>query len=387
MTPHPHADAAATADPPPAVAGAHPVADPAPPATPGPAARPGRKVLRGNLRYIGSLLAVATGIALFLAAVFGQDLWRTWQYTVFITAGCAGAIQGSLWLAVRLTGERRPGWPSWPWTVLAIGAGTVVGYTAGNLVANWVTGLQAPTLLAGVSRQTLVPLLIALVPGAGITWYFHTRERLAAAEAQAQAAQRLAAENQLRLLQSQLEPHMLFNTLANLRVLIGVDPAQAQAMLDRLIAFLRATLNASRRPLHPLSEEFARVDDYLVLMAVRMGERLQVRLDLPADLAATPVPPLLLQPLVENGIKHGLEPQVAGGRIEVGAARVDGVLRLTVRDTGVGLGAAAADGTRFGLAQVRERLRTLYGAAAELRIAPAADADGGTLVTLTLPLP
>jgi sensor histidine kinase YesM len=203
----------------------------------------------------------------------------------------------------------------------------------------------------------------------------------------AESLARQAREAELRALQSQLEPHMLFNTLANLRVLIGLDPPRAQAMLDRLIAHLRATLNASRRATQPLEAEFAHLDDYLALMAVRMGPRLAVRLDLPAELAAQPVPPLLLQPLVENAIKHGLEPKVEGGRIEVRARREGGVLHLSVRDTGVGPGAPpAAGGSAFGLEQVRTRLATLYGSRATLTLRPAADAEGGALATLTLPL-
>src|SRR5438045_747906 len=136
-------------------------------------------------------------------------------------------------------------------------------------------------------------------------------------------------------------------------------------MLDRLIAFLRATLAASRNGSHSLSSEFARIGDYLELMKIRMGERLQTQLVLPPELAAEPIPPLLLQPLVENAIKHGLEPHVGGGRLVVSAER-DGdalVLRVRdtgvgVRDTGVGVRDTAGDGTRFGLQQVRDRLAT-----------------------------
>ena len=101
-------------------------------------------------------------------------------------------------------------------------------------------------------------LLMSMVPGAIATWIFYTRGRMAAIEAQAQQAQRQAAEAQLKLLESQLEPHMLFNTLANLRVLIALDPPRAQAMLDQLIAFLRATLSASRVGRHALGAEFSR---------------------------------------------------------------------------------------------------------------------------------
>jgi sensor histidine kinase YesM len=122
-------------------------------------------------------------------------------------------------------------------------------------------------------------------------------------------------------------------------------------------------------------------------MGFRMGERLQVALDLPDELRELPVPPLLLQPLVENAIRHGLEPSVAGGRLSVSARRVSDVLQLTVRDTGVGFGASpVGDGTRFGLEQVRGRLATLYGTRARFSIAAADDADGGTLAVIELPL-
>ena len=127
--------------------------------------------------------------------------------------------------------------------------------------------------------------------------------------------------------------------------------------------------------------------DYLALMAIRMGPRLVVNLDLPPELRDLPVPPLLLQPLVENAIKHGLEPKVEGGRIEVAARRDAGNLVLDVRDTGVGLShAAATAGTRFGLAQVRERLATLYAERAQVALEAAADADGGTMARIVLPL-
>ncbi len=129
-------------------------------------------------------------------------------------------------------------------------------------------------------------------------------------------------------------------------------------------------------------------------MAIRMGPRLQVVLDLPTALRDLPVPPLLLQPLVENAIKHGLEPQVQAGRLLVQARQQGPHLVLTVRDTGVGLtGADAAQrtlddiGTGFGTVQVRERLQALYGSAATLTLAPADDAEGGTLATVTLPWP
>jgi sensor histidine kinase YesM len=185
---------------------------------------------------------------------------------------------------------------------------------------------------------------------------------------------------------------MLFNTLANLRALIGADPARAQEMLDHLIAFLRATLAASRQSEHPLCEEFARLDDYLALMRVRMGERLRTSATLPPELASLPVPPLLLQPLVENAIKHGLEPQRGPGELHMEASLDGTMLVLRVADTGRGLEAAAqararepaAPSSGFGLAQIRERLHTLHGEAARFTLEPRA--GGGTLAEIRLPV-
>ena len=177
---------------------------------------------------------------------------------------------------------------------------------------------------------------------------------------------------------------MLFNTLATLRALIGVDPPAAQHMLDRLNAYLRATLNASRHTAHPLSAEFARLDDYLNLMALRMGPRLQVSLDLPEDLRDVPVPPLLLQPLVENAIQHGLEPRVDGGQLRVRAWVEGDHLQLEVADTGVGFAPDEVRPDRFGLTQVRERIATAYAGSGSVdwQSAPGT----GTRVRIALPM-
>ena len=224
--------------------------------------------------------------------------------------------------------------------------------------------------MAGTGAITANPtaptsLLIALIfPGFSMLVIFVVdlfRVRAQMLHRRAEQNQRLHAQAQLQRLQAQLEPHMLFNTLANLRVLIAVDPVRAQDMLDRMVAYLRATLSASRASNHALTLEFDRLRDYLELMAVRMGPRLQFALDLPADLANQSVPTLLLQPLVENSIKHGLEPKVEGGTITV-RARLAGknMLCLEVSDTGVGFDSTAAASSGFGLAQVQERISAAY---------------------------
>jgi len=270
-------------------------------------------------------------------------------------------------------------------TVVIVGG--CLGLLSGTLLGDMLTGAYTPILSGDEDlRHLLGDVLFVLLPAMIITYFFNTRSVIADREAAAQAAQRQAAESRLRLLEAQLEPHMFFNTLANLHVLIGIDPPRAQAMLDQLIAFLRATLNGSRALEHPLHAEFERTRDYLALMQVRMDDRLRIRFDLPETLAEVPVPPLLLQPLVENAIKHGLEPSVTGGRIEVKAAREGDTLTLAVRDTGVGLGRRASNGTSFGLQHVRERLETLYGGTACLSLSAPNDAEGGTLAIIRMPL-
>ena len=333
-------------------------------------------------------------IALLLTGGFSTPLWSNLVRSVCISTFCWFAID-LLRLSLALWQHRHaaPGapeaashWPGWPLMAVAIVVGSVIGFSVGNELANLVLGRYVGGYFGGNWRQMSALLVGSLVPGTVITYWFYSRETIAAKEAAVQAAQRQAAEHRLKLLESQLEPHMLFNTLANLRVLIGVDPKRAQAMLDQLIAFLRATLAGSRAAQHPLHAEFARLADYLALLQIRMGERLQTRFELPAALAELPVPPLLLQPLVENCIKHGLEPAVAGGRIDMRAARDGDTLVLSVRDTGVGLSDHPGEGSSFGLVQVRERLAALYGARASLTLADATDAEGGTLATIRLPL-
>jgi hypothetical protein len=340
------------------------------------------------------VLLIASAISVLASFVLAHNPLYGLAYALSITLLCwlfidGGRLAAAAWLHRRgPSGTASPStrWPGWPLMALIIVVGTFFGYGLGHAFGNWLTGLNSPGLFNSDLRRALGILLLSTVPGGIATYAFYSRAMLARSEAAAQSAQRQAAENQLKLLESQLEPHMLFNTLANLRVLIGIDPPRAQLMLDRLIGFLRATLSASRATMQPLSAEFARVADYAALMQIRMGDRLQPQLDLPADLAAVPVPPLLLQPLVENAIKHGLEPHVGGGRLVVSAARDGTQLVLRVRDTGAGLQAAPADGTRFGLQQVRERIATLYGDAASLELAPAGDAEGGALATVRIPL-
>ncbi len=346
-------------------------------------------------RHLAIAFVIGTVVGSVISVLSRRGLVVNLVFAWCISLGCSLSIDLLRRVATAWVHRHDPDndaararWPGWRWMMACLVVGTPIGFTLGSELASALIGRPGAGLLHGNLGSVAALFAVSLIPGIAATYYFQSRTRLQAALARAQAAQRQAAETRLKLLESQLEPHMLFNTLANLRALIALDPARAQDMLDRLIAFLRATLGASRTPMHPLSAEFDRLADYLALMQVRMGDRLRVELSLPAALAGVAVPPLLLQPLVENAIKHGLEPQRGGGLIRVEAAREAGDIVLRVADTGVGpapTARAPAEGSGFGLAQVRERLATQYGPAASLSLAPGPDGAGGTIVTLRWP--
>ncbi len=346
------------------------------------------------LRHVAGTFTVCVIVGFVLYLSRGRAFWMGMLYAFAI--GCQISFYISLFqhLVARALQRRRPddqalrfGWIGWGWITPGVFVGSVLGYSGGLLLGDWLTGQRSAYPWEQSSGAALITLVFVLLVSVIATAFFFSHFKLQALKLSEAQAGALAVEARLTLLQSQLEPHMLFNTLAHLRVLIKLRPDEATAMLDQLISYLRATLLASRAPSHALSEEFARLGDYLALMRIRMGERLQVELDLPTDLAALAVPPLLLQPLVENAIKHGLEPHVDGGRLRVTAARVGGQLRLEVSDSGAGLTQASAlsdVGTGFGLSQLRERLIQRYRGAASFDLTPLA--GGGSLARIQLPL-
>jgi LytS/YehU family sensor histidine kinase len=212
------------------------------------------------------------------------------------------------------------------------------------------------------------------------------------AEAKAAEAQEVATEESLKrqvvearmaAMQAQVEPHFLFNTLASIDHLIEVDPPRASRMQKNLIALLRASMPAMREKATNLGRELEVVRPYLEILKVRMEDRLQPQVTVTEGLYSADFPPMMLQSLVENAIKHGLEPKAEGGSITVSAEVVHGKLAVTVADTGVGFAQAATAGTGTGLSNIRERLKLIYGDAAELRIAQ--NSPSGTRVTIVVP--
>ena len=288
------------------------------------------------------------------------------------------------------------------WLLILLGV-NLVAIAVGMQLGGWLSGISMWT----GRHQDWMGISFTLIFGLVGTKIFVTRSRNRALRLQLAESERDAVQARLRLLQAQLEPHMLFNTLANLRALVRIDAERAEQMIDQLNRFLRASLGASQRDAHSLGDEIARLTDYLALMQVRMGPRLAVEIDVPDHLRTVPLPPLLLQPLVENAIRHGLEPQVQGGTIWLAARlaqdeRHGEQIEISVTDDGLGYAddvpdamtalsaltpSMSPDGLHqggLGLSHVRERLAHADGQDAMLLWA--ARQPHGTCVRVRLPL-
>ncbi len=213
--------------------------------------------------------------------------------------------------------------------------------------------------------------------------------------AEAESLKRQVVEARMAAMQAQVEPHFLFNTLASIDHLIETDPPRASQMQKNLIALLRASMPTMREAngngsagggtqgVRDLGRELAVIRPYLEILKVRMEERLTTQIDVPDGLLSAEFPPMMIQTLVENAIKHGLEPKAEGGNLRVAAEVLHGKLAVSVADTGLGFGRAATAGTGVGLANIRERLQLLFGPKATLTVAE--NQPSGTRVTITVP--
>jgi LytS/YehU family sensor histidine kinase len=249
-------------------------------------------------------------------------------------------------------------------------AGTFIGFLIGDWYSNW-------GLLQHKPRYLITWLAINILITYAMICFFSMQHRQREDKKQ-------SFESRLKLLESQLEPHMLFNTLANLRALVVSDTVRATQMLDRIVSYMRAIVHGSRKTMHTLSDEFDRLADYMDLMKLRMGERLIFSLYLSPELNNYLVPPFILQPLVENAIKHGLEPKVEGGRIFIVATIEGKMISLEVNDTGTGTKQDDLIETKgFGWSHVAERLKATYGDKATINLVAI---DGySTCAKVTLP--
>jgi sensor histidine kinase YesM len=202
-----------------------------------------------------------------------------------------------------------------------------------------------------------------------------------AESARARFVQRME-EARLRMLQAQIEPHFLFNTLATVRRLYQTDSADAATMLDNLMRYFTIALPQMRAADSTLGREAELTESYLSLQKIRMGRRLAFDIKIPAPLRDARLPPMMLLTLVENAIKHGLAPMPEGGTVNVSAATKDGELQVCVADSGRGFAKSSGGGT--GLANIRARLSGMYGSAG--RLALSANAPRGVVASIAVPL-
>jgi sensor histidine kinase YesM len=309
---------------------------------------------KGEVRTLLLVVATCTWVGLWSALQYGGSLTGA-----LVTANATGLTMWSLSMLVRwgLRG-RMPALV----VALMIPAGLFLGSKIGALTGTSDYVMQLIRHPQGMANVILSNLMLAVTITAFFLYSSHSRgvkealerERRRAAEAlQAETAARLA------LLQAQIEPHFLFNTLANIHSLIKEEPDTASLILEELNSYLRTSLRRTRSATSTLGEELDLIEALLAIAAARLRARLEYTIRAAPELRAMALPPLLLQPLVENSIRHGIEPAVAGGVIEVEARRTPDYLELTVRDTGVGFNEEAPQGV--GLANVRARLASLYG--------------------------
>ena len=235
----------------------------------------------------------------------------------------------------------------------------------------------------------MVLILVSMITKIMAAGRFKAEAQVVAATemAESEALKRQVVEARMAAMQAQVEPHFLFNTLASIDHLIETDAARASKMQKNLIALLRASMptmrEANAQGTRDLGRELTVIRPYLEILKVRMEERLRTEIRVSDGLLSAEFPPMMLQSLVENAVKHGLEPKPEGGSLTVAAEIVHGRLAVTVADTGLGFGKAATAGSGIGLSNIRERLQLLYGSRATLTVAE--NPGGGTAVTITVP--
>ena len=251
-------------------------------------------------------------------------------------------------------------------TLIAVPLGAIIGIVIGSLL----DGLNPLGLISDHPGVLVISLSSALVFGTVISYYFHSRSAIAEAALERADYEKRLSESNLRMLQAQIEPHFLFNTLANVLSLIRDDPLKAERMLEDFIAYLRGSLNRTRSGDVSLAEELQLLRAYLDIQAIRMGQRLRYSIDIAPQLLAFRLPPLLIQPLVENAIKHGLEPKADGGTLSIQARQEDAMLVIDISDTGLGLTIPPQGMPGIGLDNIRDRLQALYKYDAALSIQP-----------------
>jgi sensor histidine kinase YesM len=345
-----------------------------------PPAQPARNPLRAGFDFSWTtlllILAINTGIAGVLKVDDPRPFWQP-----LITAHCYGLAIAYCVNVVKPWDRAKP----ILWLMLAVLAGSLIGVVLVIVVKGYSLEYVQERFLFFCFNVVLAwynGLLISLI------FYVKFRETRATAalhkaEAERHLLSRQAVEAELKLMQAQVEPHFLFNTLASVQYLTETDPTQASRLLGHLIGYLRAALPQLRAASTTLGKEAELAREYLSILQMRVGPRLSFSVEVPGELREHAFPPNLLISLVENAIKHGIEPSPTGGTVSVRARHEGDALVVEVTDTGRGLGFASTNGEGVGLSNVRERLAALYGPRGRFTLA--AGEPRGARATLVLP--
>ncbi len=301
---------------------------------------------------------------------------------LLVTALCVGYTSMLLYtIATNLRGMRLP---REALQLLAIVAGSVLGTILAGLVKGRDFATMFSERLAGVAISMGLGLGFGcMVVAAVLLREKHARDaaRIAVAESERHRLEKNILEARLQLMQAQVEPHFLFNTLANVQHLVETNPQSASRMLESLIQYLRAALPQMRESSTTLGREVDMARAFLEIHRVRMGSRLDFAIEVSEGLRSRPFPPMMLISLVENAIKHGVDPCCDAGRIVISAVEGAGRLRVSVADTGEGI--TPKKGGGVGLTNIRERLKALYGAAARLTMEE--NAPRGVVASIEVP--
>jgi hypothetical protein len=344
-----------------------------------------------NLRHVAGLFYLCLFLVLgrFVIALsyepinqWALDLIRSVRQTMISATLMLLAIA----CAEAFVAARRPG----PRVAIAVGVTlSMLAAVVAMPVRIWVFGNPIADAIVREPAYFLQMWALWSAIGAFGYWLFHSlrtdesaRSQLADVECRRQGLQAQMVEARLSALQAQIEPHFLFNTLANVKRLYETTPLRGREMLSSLINYLQAALPTMREPGSTLAREVELVRAFLTILQMRMGERLQFSIDAPTEIAHARVPPMVLPTLVENAIKHGLSPLPEGGRIDIRARPEATDLVIEVADNGAGF--SASGGSGVGLANTRSRLAALYGTEASLSLVMGA--PRGVVATVRLPL-
>lgn len=324
-------------------------------------------------------------IALVIWFTDAGGFWLTLQVSLVFGVSCLCAIRVSIHYLQDKT---------------SILIATVIGYSIGVIIGTLHLLYQMYDSFEQVRNAPASDLILKILFSLLVTYIFYNSHRVTRKqrELQAQREQSLRQEKELaesnyQVLQSQIEPHFLFNTLANIRVLIDVEPQQAKKVLDNLTGLLRVSMTKAERQVIPLQEELQLVESYLAIQKVRMGSRLTFDIKIQSDTSQVYCPPFTLQPLAENAVIHGIEPLVEGGEVNITVSVSRDRCQVTISDTGPGLAHNYLNqppkGHGIAVKNIHQRLALLYQEQAQLELANQKNSNGqisGCTATLSWPV-